>query len=74
MKFAKIVITLLFFISTTVSVFAQCAMCKAVVESDASMAKGVNDGILYLMAIPYLLLIFIGYLVYNHYNKTKTNA
>lgn len=74
MKFAKIVITFLFFISTTVSVFAQCAMCKAVVENDASMAKGVNDGILYLMAVPYVLLLVIGFFIYNHYKKTKTNA
>lgn len=49
-------------------------MCKAVVENDVAMAEGVNNGILYLMAIPYLLLIFIGYLVYNHYKKNKSNA
>ncbi|MBI2281517.1 MAG: hypothetical protein HYU68_12645 [Bacteroidetes bacterium] len=59
---------------TNVKLLAQCAMCKAVVESDAGLAKGVNDGILYLMAIPYILLIVIGYFVYNHYKKTKTNV
>lgn len=59
---------------TNVKLLAQCAMCKAVVESDVGLAKGVNDGILYLMAIPYILLIVIGYFVYNHYKKTKTNA
>ena len=74
MNFARNLITITFLLFTVVSSKAQCAMCKAVVESDASMAKGVNDGILYLMAIPYLLLIFIGYLIYNHYKKNKTNA
>jgi uncharacterized membrane protein len=42
---------------------AQCAMCKAAVESSQgqknSVAAGINKGILYLMAIPYLLLLFI---------------
>ena len=43
---------------------AQCAMCKAAVESNVnndpnSVAKGINKGILYLMAVPYLLLMFI---------------
>lgn len=74
MKFTKVIITLIFFISSTVPLFAQCAMCKAVVENDASMAKGVNDGILYLMAVPYVLLLVIGFFIYNHYKKTKTNA
>lgn len=42
---------------------AQCAMCKASVESSQgqknSVAGGLNTGILYLMAVPYLMLAFI---------------
>ncbi len=42
---------------------AQCAMCKAAVQSSEgqknSVAAGINKGILYLMAVPYLLLMFI---------------
>lgn len=42
---------------------AQCAMCKASVESSQgqknSVAGGINQGILYLMAVPYVLLAFI---------------
>jgi hypothetical protein len=42
---------------------AQCAMCKASVESSQgqknSVAGGINQGILYLMAVPYLLIAFI---------------
>ena len=38
----------------------QCAMCKATVESNAeaggALADGLNEGILYLMAFPYLIL------------------
>ncbi len=42
---------------------AQCAMCKEVVNSSQngpnSIAKNLNTGILYLMAIPYLMIAFI---------------
>lgn len=52
--------------------FAQCAMCKAVVESgDNQMAKGVNDGILYLMAMPYLILVVVGIVLLKYYIKKK---
>ena len=45
---------------------AQCAMCRAVLESSGenSMAEGINDGIVYLMAIPYILVAFLFYFVY----------
>ena len=47
------------------SVFAQCAMCRASASSDleagGSIAKGLNSGIYYLMAIPYLILALGGY-------------
>ncbi|WP_297797455.1 hypothetical protein [uncultured Eudoraea sp.] len=45
---------------------AQCAMCRAVLESqdDNSMAEGINNGIVYLMAVPYILVGVIFYFVY----------
>ena len=45
---------------------AQCAMCRAVLESDASgqAARGINNGIVYLMVFPYLLVGAVGYAVY----------
>ncbi|MBL7953771.1 MAG: hypothetical protein JNJ91_01945 [Flavobacteriales bacterium] len=46
-----------------------CAMCKAVVESgegsgnifggEQAVGKGLNMGILYLMAVPYVLLFLL---------------
>lgn len=40
--------------------FAQCAMCKATIESDAGdVGKGVNNAILYIMVMPYILLATI---------------
>ncbi|WP_053978132.1 hypothetical protein [Mangrovimonas xylaniphaga] len=46
--------------------FAQCAMCRAVLESEEgqSAAEGVNNGIVYLMAIPYILIGGIGVIIY----------
>ncbi len=45
---------------------AQCAMCRAVVESEAggSTAEGINNGIVYLMAIPYVLVAGLFYFIY----------
>ena len=44
--------------------YGQCAMCKAVVEADlgagGSKGVGLNDGILYLMTIPYLSIFCFG--------------
>ena len=50
---------------------AQCSMCRAVLESEKGMstAKGINDGILYLMSVPYILIFIVGYMVYRTYKK-----
>lgn len=55
MKKALLSIILLLFIQIA---NAQCAMCKAVVESGGNLdeAEGLNSGILYLMVFPYLLV------------------
>ena len=64
-------IILILLLLSVVSLEAQCAMCRAVLESDSdpSQAKGVNNGIIYLMAIPYILVAFIGIYIYRTYNK-----
>ncbi|MBJ2176076.1 hypothetical protein JBL43_17625 [Aureibaculum sp. A20] len=60
----------LFFVIATQMVSAQCAMCKAVVESgDAEMAEGLNNGIVYLMAFPYILVGVAGYFLYKKMKK-----
>jgi heme/copper-type cytochrome/quinol oxidase subunit 2 len=54
---------------------AQCAMCRASLESTGDTAKveAVNDGIVFLMAIPYILVAIIGFVIYKMYSK-KTKA
>ena len=44
----------------------QCAMCKAQIESsEDSIANGINDGILFLMLIPYVLLTGLLFVFFN---------
>ncbi|MFT4848407.1 MAG: hypothetical protein ACI83B_000938 [Sediminicola sp.] len=52
---------------------AQCAMCRAVIESEENgeMAKGINNGIIYLMVFPYILVGGIGYIIYRSRKKIK---
>lgn len=52
---------------------AQCAMCRASLESsvDVSQAEAVNDGIIYLMIIPYILVVLIAIAVYRMYRKKQ---
>lgn len=59
----------LFFFETN----AQCAMCRAVLESEGNktVAEGINDGIVYLMLIPYLLVGGIGFIIYKKYSKSN---
>lgn len=55
---------------------AQCAMCRAALESsDGNVkAEAVNDGIVYLMIFPYLLVALVGYAVYRLLKKRKVSA
>lgn len=50
----------------SVSVNAQCAMCRAALTSEGNTVKAeaINDGIVYLMVIPYILVAGIGFAVY----------
>ncbi len=52
---------------------AQCAMCRAVLETEEGgvKAEAVNDGIVYLMAFPYVLVVILGYVIYRTRQKKK---
>jgi len=55
------------------SVNAQCAMCRAVLESEIGQAtaKGVNNGIVYLMVIPYILIGGLAFFLYRYLKDSK---
>jgi uncharacterized membrane protein len=54
-----------------ISSYAQCAMCRAALSGDDNKAKAaaVNDGIVYLMIIPYVLVGALGYYIYRMKKK-----
>ena len=66
-----ILLTLALFLFGSVDVEAQCAMCRAVLESEEGQqtAKGINNGIVYLMAIPYVLVGAVGIAVFRMLKK-----
>lgn len=67
----KILFIILFFLIIKQS-FAQCAMCKAVVEQGGEeMAEGINSGIIYLMVFPYLAIGIGIYFLYRNWKKSK---
>lgn len=55
---------------------AQCSMCSANAEMSVkngnTQGTGLNTGILYLLAIPYLLFTGVGALWYLKYRKKNT--
>ncbi|MBF4508564.1 hypothetical protein IRZ83_17955 [Flavobacterium sp. JLP] len=59
-----------------ISSHAQCAMCRAALAGDSNVkkAEAVNNGIVYLMVIPYLLVAIIGVLIYRMYQSKKKKA
>ena len=75
MKFLKalLVCFILSMILFSTHIHAQCAMCTATVESNlksgGTTGSGLNGGIMYLLAVPYLAMAAIGILWYKKYRK-----
>ena len=71
----KIIIFALFIVAT-IRLNAQCAMCKAAVEANlkdgGSAGAGLNEGILYLMAMPYIAMLLFGAFYYLQKRKKQT--
>ena len=69
----KKIVALLFLLLLPLGTYAQCAMCRAVLESgdNNAVAEGINNGIVYLMAIPYILVAGVFYFVYRKMRTSK---
>jgi hypothetical protein len=51
---------------------AQCSICtKTAQQMGEKPAKGLNAGILYLAATPYLIILYIAYRWWKNYKKIK---
>ncbi len=77
-KHISLLVLFAFLMLNHTSAVAQCAMCKATAESDldggGSIANGLNTGILYLMAVPYLILVIGGYFFFKKPIDAKLKA
>lgn len=64
-KLLIIIALLLLFNLLPLEFFAQCAMCKGAAEANLRQGGGdpvgLNNGILYMLSVPYLLVGAIGY-------------
>jgi hypothetical protein len=72
-KINKYIILFILLLVVSIPAEAQCAMCRAVLENEEGQgtAKGINNGIIYLMAIPYFLIAGIGLVIYKKFFQKK---
>lgn len=73
MKTVVLFLAILFL--NVVSTAAQCAMCRSTLENnfsngDPGIGAGINTGILYLLVLPYLAVLTLGYFWF----KSSRNA
>ena len=67
----KVLILFLITFCLSLTTNAQCAMCRASLESEGNKTKvqAVNDGIVLLMAVPYVIVAIVGFVIYKMYYK-----
>ncbi|NBP70790.1 MAG: hypothetical protein EBU52_18875 [Cytophagia bacterium] len=70
----KSISLILLLILSVSEVMAQCAMCRTQLENNVSngspgIAAGINTGILYLLVMPYLAIMILGYFWYKSSRK-----
>jgi hypothetical protein len=76
MAIKAFLLSVLFLLITNIA-HAQCAMCRAVLESEEGglKAEAVNDGIVWLMAFPYILVGIVFYIIYRmKFGKKKSTT
>lgn len=71
----KLIFIFCFLLLNAASAFAQCAMCRSTLENNYSngnpgIGAGINTGILYLLVLPYLGVMVLGYFWF----KSSRNA
>ncbi len=64
-KIALTVLMVLVFMLLSADIYAQCPMCRMAAESNlengGTAGRGLNNGILYMLATPYLIIGIIGF-------------
>ncbi len=68
---------LVIMLASSADVSAQCAMCTMNAENSVqngnTQGNGLNNGILYLLAAPYLAVAVVGFLWYKKYRRKNVS-
>jgi hypothetical protein len=71
----KIQLVLALTILTTVDLFAQCPMCKTALgsarDNGSDVGATLNNGIMYLLVLPYTIAMIFGIIYYNKWRKKR---
>lgn len=74
MKKFAIIIVILLLVSLSADIWAQCPMCKTSLEearkNGSQVGSSLNNGILYLLALPYTIAMVFGYIYWRN-NRLK---
>ncbi len=73
-----VVLALLLMLIASPELMAQCAMCKSNLEmarqnGGTNVGNTINDGILYLLALPYIIAAAFAYVYYKKYKEKKNS-
>jgi hypothetical protein len=74
----RIVLIVVFVLFQAVDALAQCAMCRSTLENNYSngnpgIGAGINTGILYLLILPYLAIIVVGFFWFKSTKNAEQN-
>lgn len=78
-RFQKYIVVLAGLLLLSQAAAAQCAMCRASLESNVSdgtfliTSDNLNTGIIYLFISPYLLFLAVGLIWYYNARKNRNN-
>jgi uncharacterized paraquat-inducible protein A len=74
MKNFAIIIVIFLLVSLSADIWAQCPMCKTSLEearkNGSQVGSSLNNGILYLLALPYTIAMVFGYIYWRN-NRLK---
>lgn len=72
-RYCAVVVCFLFLLTTSSDVFSQCSMCTLNAENSVqhgnTQGNGLNNGIMYLLGMPYLAVAVVGFIWYKKYKK-----
>ncbi|HVW14866.1 MAG TPA: hypothetical protein VHB54_13605 [Mucilaginibacter sp.] len=77
LRIVLVIVAFSFMALGAVQVKAQCAMCTTAVESNNAnggrATKGLNHGIVYLLAAPYVAVAAVGLIWYKKYRRKNVD-